>query len=138
MNLDTGRAGLWSGGLFHFTAQARYGDNPSNTFTAGGATPQYMGLVHPAPQPEYIYQRILPGSGALAQFSVVLGRISDIYIPDVTLIGNSYAADFANFNFLKNPMTLNFYNPTALAALAMWTPKKSIAIARHPRSLQPG
>jgi hypothetical protein len=62
------------------------------------------------------------------QFSVVLGKISDIYIPDQTLIGNSYSADFANFNFLKNPMTLNFYNPTALSALAMWTPKKSIAI----------
>src|SRR5262249_8111323 len=60
--------------------------------------------------------------------SIVLGKISDIYIPDQTLIGNSYNADFANFNFLKNPMTLNFYHPTALAALAAWTPKKSIAI----------
>ncbi|HST09477.1 MAG TPA: hypothetical protein VLL05_03815, partial [Terriglobales bacterium] len=130
LNLDTARAGLWSGGLFHFTAQARYGDNPSNTFTAGGATPQYMGLVHPGPlDPNNIY----PTEYFLAQaltpkFSVVLGKISDIYIPDQTLIGNSYSADFANFNFLKNPMTLNFYNPTALSALAMWTPKKSIAI----------
>jgi hypothetical protein len=130
MNLDTARAGLWSGGLFHFTAQARYGDNPSNTFTAGGFAPQYMGLVHPGPlNPNNFYPTEYFLAQALTpQFSVVLGKISDIYIPDQTLIGNSYRADFANFNFLKNPMTLNFYNPTALSALAMWTPKKSVAI----------
>ena len=35
LNLDTGRAGLWSGGLFHFTVQARYGSTPTDTFTVG-------------------------------------------------------------------------------------------------------
>jgi porin len=41
INLDTGRAGLWSGGLFHFTAQSRHGDSPQNTFTVGSFVPQY-------------------------------------------------------------------------------------------------
>jgi hypothetical protein len=57
-----------------------------------------------------------------------LGKISDIFIPDQTLFGNSYKHDFANFNFLKNPMTPNFFNPTALAAIGSWTPAKSVAI----------
>jgi len=49
LNLDTGRAGLWSGGLFHFTMQARYGSTPIDTFTVGSTVPQYVGLVLPGP-----------------------------------------------------------------------------------------
>src|SRR5262249_35255375 len=33
LNIDTGRAGWWAGGLIHFTAQSRSGDAPENTFT---------------------------------------------------------------------------------------------------------
>ena len=32
INIDTGRAGLWSGGLFHLTLESRYGSSsPQNT-----------------------------------------------------------------------------------------------------------
>src|SRR5205814_3119722 len=34
INIDTGRAGLWPGGLFHFTVGSRFGDSAKNTFTA--------------------------------------------------------------------------------------------------------
>src|SRR5262249_3768808 len=47
INLDTGRAGLWSAGLFHFTVQSRYRSSPENTFTVGSFVPQYTGLVEP-------------------------------------------------------------------------------------------
>lgn len=131
INLDTARAGLWSGGLFHFTAQSRYGDSPTDTFTAGTAVPQYMGLVHPGPllgsdtyPTEYFLVQALS-----KKTSVVIGKISDIFIPDQTLFGSSYKYHFANFNFLKNPMTVNFYNPTALAALGVWVPTKNLALA---------
>src|SRR5262249_10552331 len=43
INLDTGRAGLWSGGLLHFTVQSRYGSSLNNTFTAGSFAPEYTG-----------------------------------------------------------------------------------------------
>ncbi len=49
INLDTARAGLWEGGLIHFTTQSRYGGSPENTFTAGASAPQYTGLVLPDP-----------------------------------------------------------------------------------------
>ena len=62
------------------------------------------------------------------QFDVILGRISDVFIPDQTLFGDSYKFYFANFNFNQNPMTTNFYNPTAWAALAVYTPTKWLAI----------
>ena len=130
INLDTARAGLWPGGLFHFTVQSRYGDSPDNTFTAGSVLPQYTGLLLPAPllshntyPSEYV---LLQGFGE--HVSIVLGKLSDIFLPDRTLFANSYKYDFANFNFLKNPMLANFYNPTALAALGVWRPAKSVAI----------
>jgi porin len=130
INLDTGRAGLWKGGLLHFTTQSRYGYSPSSTFTAGSALPQYTGLVLPAP---LLWRNTYPSEYVLVQglsdnVSIVLGKISDIFLPDQTLFGNSYKYDFANFNFLKNPMTPNFFNPTALAALGVWRPAKSVAI----------
>lgn len=62
------------------------------------------------------------------QFSVLLGKISDVFIPDQTLFGDSYKFYFANFNLNKNPMTTNFYHPTAWAALGIWTPAQWLAI----------
>jgi porin len=131
VNLDTGRAGLWPGGLLHFTVQSRYGASPDQTFIVGSYVPQYTAAVLPGP---LLSHDTLPSEYFLVQalnpkFSVVLGKISDVFIPDQTLFGNSYKYWFANFNFNKNPMTTNFYNPTALAALGVWTPTKWLALA---------
>src|SRR5215471_19147096 len=130
LNIDTGRAGWWAGGLIHFTAQSRSGDAPENTFTAGSYVPQYTALVLPDPMAahniypsEYFLVQVLS-----KQFSIVLGKISDVFIPDQTLFGDSYKYYFANFNLNKNPMTTNFYHPTAWAALGIWTPAQWLAI----------
>lgn len=130
VNIDTGRAGLWSGGLIHFTMQSRYGDSPQDTFTVGATEPQYTGLVEPGP---LLPHDTLPSEYYLVQAlskqtSVVLGKISDVFIPDQTLFADSYKYYFANFNFNKNPQTTNFYNPTAWAALGVWTPAHWLAI----------
>jgi porin len=131
INIDTGRANLWRGGLIHFTVQSRYGSDPGQTFTVGSYVPQYTALVLPGPLQA---NDVLPSEYFLVQslskeFSVVLGKISDVFIPDQTLFGNSYKYYFANFNLNKNPMTTNFYHPTAWAALGVWTPAKWLAIA---------
>jgi len=130
INVDTQRAGLWSGGLIHFAAQSRYGDDPSETFTVGTYVPQYTALVEPGP---LLWHHTLPSEYFLTQalskqFSVVLGKISDVFFPDQTLFGNSYHYYFANFNFNKNPMTTNFYNPTAWAGVAVWIPAQWLVI----------
>jgi porin len=131
MNLDTGRAGFWPGGIVHFTAQGRYGAEPQNIFSVGSSVPQNTSLLLPGPL--YSHE-IYPSEYYLAQafnksFSVVIGKISDVFIPDQTLFGNSYKYYFANFNLNKNPMTTNFYHPTALAALGVWTPTPGFALA---------
>jgi porin len=93
--------------------------------------PQYTGLLEPGPlfandtfPSEYFLVQSLS-----KQFSVVLGKINVIYLPDHTLFGDSYKYYFANFNFNENPMATNFYNPTAWAALGVYTPTNWLTIA---------
>jgi len=131
INVDTGRAGLWSGGLFHVTLESRNGSSPQKTFTVGSVVPQYTGLTVPGP---FFTDDFLPTEYFLVQslrpkVSVLLGKINVLNICDRTLFGNSYKDTFANVNFLKNPMALNFYNTTALAVVGVWTPTKWVTIA---------
>jgi hypothetical protein len=131
LNIDTGRAGWWDGGLIHFTTQARYGSDPEQTFNSGATVPTYTGLLLPDP---LAYSTMLPSEYFLVQglsehTSFIVGKISDVFIPDQTLFGDSYKFYFANFAFNKNPITTNFYNPTAWAVLGVWAPSKQLAFA---------
>jgi hypothetical protein len=132
INIDTGRAGLWSGGLLHLTLNSRDGSSsPQETLTAGSSVPQYTGLAFPGP---FFVHDVLPTEFFLVQslapkFSVLLGKIEVLTICDQTLFGNSYKFDFANLNFNKNPMALNFYNTTSLSAVGVWTPSSRLLVA---------
>ena len=132
INVDTGRAGLWSGGIFHVTLESRYGSSsPQNTFTVGSTVPQYTGLAFPGP---FFVHDVLPTEYFLLQsltpkFAVLLGKVNVLTHADQTLFGNSYKYDFANLNFNKNPMALNFYNTTSLAAIGVWTPSQRVTVA---------
>ena len=131
INVDTGRAGLWPGGLVHITLQSRAGSSPQDTFTSGSTVPQYYGLTLPGP---FLTHDVLPTEYFLQQalsshFSVLLGKITVLTICDQTLFGNSFRYDFANFNFNKNPQALNFYNPTSLTALGVWKPANWATLA---------
>ena len=131
LNIDTGRAGWWDGGLIHFTTQARYGADPEQTFNSGATVPTYTGLLLPDPLAS---STMLPSEYFLVQglsehTSFLVGKISDDFIPDQTLFGDSYKFYFANFAFNKNPITTNFYNPTAWAVLGVWAPTKQLAFA---------
>jgi len=132
INIDTGRAGLWSGGLFHITLESRYGSSsPQETFTAGATVPQYTGLAFPGP---FFAHDVLPTEYFLLQsvapkFSLLLGKINVLTVCDQTSFANSYKYDFANLNFHKNPMALNFYNTTTWSAIGVWTPSNKLLVA---------
>ncbi len=131
INVDTGRAGLWPGGLVHITLQSRYGSSPQDTFTAGSTVPQYYGLTLPGP---FLTHDVLPTEYFLLQslgqrFSVMLGKITVLTICDQTLFGDSFKYYFANLNFNKNPQALNFYNPTSLTAIGVWRPANWATLA---------
>lgn len=130
LNIDTGRAGLWPGGLIHVTAQARNGDSLSDTFTLGTYVPHHYGLLLPGPEfsndiylsDYYLVQAINK------RLFLIGGVISGLFLPDQTLFGDVYRYAFTNFNFNKNPFFANFYGPTALAGLAVWAPAEWLVL----------
>jgi len=131
INLDTGRAGLWPGGLFHFTVQSRYGSSPENSFTAGSFAPEYAGIELPGP---LFWQDTLPSEYFLMQavskkFNVILGKINGFFIADQTLFGDRFRYYFANFNFNQNPIYGLFFNTTTLSAIGLWTPTPRLTVA---------
>jgi porin len=131
INLDTARAGLWAGGLIHFTVQSRYGSSPNNTFTAGSFVPEYTGLDLPGP---LFWQDTLPSDYSLIQglgkkVIVILGKINGLFIADQTLFGDRFRYYFANSNLNKNVIYNNFFNTTTLAAIGVWTPTPWLTIA---------
>src|SRR5208282_5725545 len=129
INVDTGRAGLWSGGVLHFSFESRYGSSsPQNSFTVGSSVPQYTGLAYPGP---FFVHDVLPTEYFLLQaltpkFSVILGKANVLSHADQTFFGNDYKYYFANLNFNKNPMALNFYNTYSLAAIGIWAPSQRV------------
>jgi porin len=130
INLDTGRAGLWSGGLFHVTLESRFGSSPQSTFTVGSTVPQYYGLSLPGP---LLTHDVLPTEYFLVQplskhFILVLGKITVLNLFDQTLFGDSYKYYFVNFNFNKTPQAPNFVNSTALAAVGVWSPTRWLTL----------
>jgi carbohydrate-selective porin OprB len=130
LNIDTGRAGLWSGGLLHLTLHSRFGDTPANTFTAGATVPQYTGLAFPDPLRA---NDVFPAQFFLTQsltkeVSVLLGKVAVVSLADQTLFGDSYKYYFANFNFNKSPAALNFFNAVSWAALGVWAPSPQFTI----------
>jgi len=132
INVDTGRAGLWPGGIFHVSLESRYGSSsPQNTFTVGSSVPQYTGLAFPGP---YFVHDVLPTEYFLLQsltpkFAVILGKANVLIHADQTFFGNDYKYYFANLNFNKNPIALNFYNTSSLAAIGVWTPSQRITVS---------
>ena len=75
------------------------------------------------PTEYYLVQSLDP------KFSVILGKLNVLYLADQTLFGDSYKYYFANFNFNKNPIALNFYNTTSIAAVGVWTPTDWVTFA---------
>jgi hypothetical protein len=128
--LDTGRAGLWPGGLVHVGIQARHGDDQDDTYTMGTSLPQHIGLLFPGPS---LSHHIYPSDYYIAQafgphFAALGGVINGLTTPDQTLFGNSYKYAFTNFNVNKSPFFANFYQPTSAALIGAWTPVKSFVL----------
>jgi porin len=92
LNIDTGRAGLWSGGLLHLTLQLRFGDTPANIFTAGATVPQYAGLAFPDPlrANDVLPTQIFLSQSLTKEVSILVGKVAVVHLPDQTLFGDSY------------------------------------------------
>ena len=81
-------------------------------------------FVHDVLPTEYfVFQSLTP------KFAALVGKVNVLILADRTFFVNTYKYDFANLNFNKNPMALNFYNTTSWAGIGVWTPSKWLTTA---------
>ncbi len=130
LDLDTGRLGWWSGGLFHFSVESRYGSNNADVFGAGTLVPTYMGAV--LPQPGIANGTVFTNAfleQAFGKFGLIVGVIPGLYVPDRTLFGDDWRNFFGNYSFNENPIFTQFYNPQTTTVTASWSPNERLAFS---------
>jgi carbohydrate-selective porin OprB len=130
-NLDTGRAGLWSNGIIHLTAQALLGSDADKTNTAGSFITPYTGVVFPGlglnndiELTEYFLVQALSKN-----FLMIVGQVGGPYSPDRTLFGDQWFNFFANYNLSQNTLYPEFYTETPRTAYGIWSVAPWLSLA---------
>jgi carbohydrate-selective porin OprB len=123
VDLDTGRLGWWSGGLFHFAAEARAGSDNSEVYGAGTLVPTYYGAVLPQPgrDNDILFTNFFLEQ-AFGKAGLIVGVIPGLYFPDRTLFGDDWRRFFANYAFNQNPIWTLFSNPQTATLTATYRP----------------
>ena len=121
-NLDTGRLGLWPGGLFQLTVQSKFGSNINAD--AGSIAPVNSVVEWPIPGIDNV--------GAVSEYALlqsfspevlfVIGKINPVAYADTNVFANNYRYQFQNFA-LNNNLMLGTYAPLSTwAAGVVWQP----------------
>ena len=130
LDLDTGRLGWWSAGLFHFSVESRYGSDNADVLGAGTLVPTYFGAVLPQPGidngTEFTNAFL---EQAFGEFGLIVGVIPGLYVPDRTLFGDDWRNFFGNYAFNENPIFTQFYNPQTTTVTASWSPNEPLAFS---------
>lgn len=92
--------------------------------------PHYTGLVLPDPmQPNsFLPSEYFLVQALSKQARIIAGKLGNVVIPDQTAFGDAFKYHFTNFNFNMNPITTNFFNPSALGVLGAWSFSPKLAI----------
>ena len=122
--LDTGKAGLWPGGLLKIKAEARYGrDNNSNT---GALMPVNFDSLYPVPGEDSMQLTEFNYTQFLAPWvGVTLGRYSP---REVNVFSGDETEQFLNTAFNINPAYATTFPQTFLGAGVLLLPHEDIAL----------
>lgn len=124
LTLDTGRLGLWSGGVFQFTFQSRFGSNVNAD--AGSISPINAAIEFPIANANnvglaseyYLLQSLSP------EVMLLLGKVNPTAYFDPNVFANNYRYQFQNFA-LNNNLILGGYAPVSTWVGSMiWQPTK--------------
>ncbi len=120
LDLDTGAAGLWPGGLFHVRGETQYGKN--DLFDSGALLPVNSAALYPVPDQEtrlseaYYTQFVAPWLGFIA--GKMSPRENNVFARDET-------TQFMNMAFFCDPVIgttvpLDFLGAGVILAPAKW------------------
>ncbi|MCZ6711878.1 MAG: hypothetical protein O7B25_16050, partial [Gammaproteobacteria bacterium] len=127
--LDSGRMGLWSGGLLYIRGEAQWSTSVNGD--VGTLLPANLDAVTPSPTggnevalPEVYIVQALPKN-----FAVTIGKVNWASFADTNFFANSENSQFIYTGLVNNPMLGAFIPYTALSAGLTWvSPNKKHTI----------
>ena len=105
LGLDTGRAGLWSGGLLFAHGEANWGDPLSGT---GALLPLNADAIMPAQPASVAFSEIYITQALSEQVLLVAGKVDWAAWADTSLFANSERTQFLYEGLVNNPILGSF------------------------------
>ena len=126
LTLDTGKAGLWSGGAVFLHAESSWQADRSINSDVGSLLPANFDATMPTPNdskaialPEFYLAQALPEN-----FVVLVGKVNFAGAGDTNLFANNERTQFSYTGLVNNPILGSFIPYTPLGGALVWAPKK--------------
>lgn len=130
LSLDTGKAGLWSAGLFMVHAETSWQANKSINPDVGSLVPANFDAVMPVPNEsitlvsEYYYVQALP-----ANIAILAGKVDFAGLADQNTFANNERDQFIYTGLVNNPILGAFIPYTTLGVAMTWMPNTENSVA---------
>lgn len=126
LTLDTGKAGLWSGGALFLHAESSWQADKSISSDTGNLLPPNFDAAMPMPGenegftiPELYLVQALP-----ANFAVIAGKVNFSGLGDTNIFANNERTQFSYTGLNNNPILGSFIPYTPLGVALAWNPSK--------------
>lgn len=123
--LDTGRAGLWSGGLIIAHFEGNWGETVSGT---GGLLPLNGDAIMPTSPASLALSELFVFQALPGGFSVMLGKLDWAGLADVSLFANNERTQFLYEGFINNAILGAFVPYTALGGAIAYEVTPELAL----------
>jgi len=131
LSIDTGKAGLWSGGVVMFHAESSWQADRSINNDTGSLLPASFDAVMPTPGkdealllPEAYLLQALPGNILLT-----IGKADFAGFADQNVFANNERTQFSYAGLVNNPILGAFVPYTPLGAVGVWAPNRKNTVA---------
>lgn len=131
LTIDTGKAGLWSGGALFFHAESSWRAGRSVSVDTGALIPANQDATMPTPGesegialPEVYLVQALPGN-----FIIMAGKMNFAGVADTNFFANNERTQFQYTGLVNNPILGAFIPYTPLGLVGVWAPSKQHSVA---------
>ena len=138
MTFDTGKLGLWPGGLFTFNAQTGFAKN--DPLGSGNVSPTNFTVIYPtADKPDTVLMEYYWTQALSKDLGVVVGRINATNFLDKNRYADNPRDQFMNLAMNNSPLLGSMVSFSTYAVLASWKVSENITInpAIYDPNLQP-
>lgn len=131
LTLDTGKAGLWSGGAVFFHAESSWQANKSLNLDTGSLLPANFDATMPTSgdSEAFALPELYLVQALSANFLLTLGKVDFAGLGDTNLFANNERTQFSYTGLINNPILGSFIPYTPLGIAGIWTPSKEHEVA---------